>query len=254
MAPPPIILKLVKVLQTVFSTIEDPLVLKKYTTDSVTAGSNFVLYADPAIPTGVYDDGTQTAIDIQTAVDAHTLSPTDVNEKAITAAMVKAKAWLKKYSELVEPIANSNDNRTTREEAAINIGRSFLTPQKLENTKGGDPETPVFTVKNLGDDGIGVQIINGETYSPTRTILIAVELPPSNTDVTPDPEVTIVGGQPKITFGGWAGDIYFDVASGKGRVCKIPVSKTGVRYAVYGLAQNGNKHSSKISKPVIVKM
>ncbi len=252
MAPPPPTLKDVKVLQGAFAKMDDPKVLMKYVTDAVAKGSNAGLYKNPFIITAVYDKGTQAAADIQTAMDDYATTPSPENEKTIGDKMVLAKGWLKEYSKLVEPIANDNANRSTREEAATNILAANLSYQKLTSASAGDPITPAFTAKSVGDGKIKIDVINGAEYHPRTTLFLAVQLPDKTTDVTPDPIVTLVKGQLKVSSNGITETITQSM-SGKGRTNIIATSNSGSRYAVYLYSQNGKKEVSELSMPVTVK-
>ena len=91
-------LKDVKVLLSAFTEIEAAKDMRQYVIDCVATGSVATLYANPNILTAFYDEGTQKAVDIQTAIDTHALIPTKSNEKAIKDKMALAVLWLKKYA------------------------------------------------------------------------------------------------------------------------------------------------------------
>ena len=246
-------LKDVKVKLTEFTKINTSGDLNQYVIDCVGKGSKAKLFKNPAIRTSFYAEGKATATAIQTAITECIKSPTDANELTILNKMALALLWLKKYAVLVEKISNSDINRSTREEAATNISRSFLTYQQLEVYKKGDPETPKFTVLSTGTGRIKVRLTNGASYKPSRTTIIAVELPPATVPPTSDPIVTINGNQLRVLFAG-GGEVITQSLTGKGRSTTITVFNTSSRYMVFGFSQNGNKQVSKLSAGVVVKL
>ena len=135
-------LKKVKVKRTVYTNQKNSSNVKQYIIDCVGMGSVADLYSNPDIPTAYYNLGTGAATAIQTAINDWKQAPTKGNLDIIDDKVVLGKAWLDGYADRVEPIANLDANRTTRQEAATNIALSFLTPQKLVSTAKGVPETP----------------------------------------------------------------------------------------------------------------
>ena len=253
MAPPPVILKDVEVKETVFSDIKVPADLKQYMVNCVEKGSNAVLYADPAITASFYSKGTDAGDDIQTAIDAEKLNASDDNKLAVTNAMAAGVLWLKSYSSQVELIANLSVNRSTRDQAAENILRSYLSYKQLAFEKRGTPNVLVFTVDVIGNGKIRVTIVNGTINTPSRTNLIAIQLPAATTPPTADPVVALIDGQISVQLAG-AGEVVSKSLSGKGTSTIINVSNTGTRYIIYGYAQNGNKQVSVLSAGLIVKL
>ena len=252
MAPPPVTLKDVEVKVTVFTTIEKPADLGEYIVDCVEMGSNSDLYSDPSITAVFYGKGTDCGANIQFAITAEKQSPTEGNKLAVTNQMALGVLWLKSYSSQVEVLANLPANRTTREQAAENITHSFLSYQQLETVPKGDPESPVFTVESLGSGNFKVTIVNGATYTPSRTNLIAIEMPPATVPPTADPVVALAGNQMRVQLG-CAAEVVTNSLSGKGRSTIINVLNTSSKFIIYGFSQNGNKQVSKISAGIIVK-
>ena len=253
MAPPPVILKDVEVKETAFTDIKVPADLKQYMVNSVEKGSNAVLYADPAITASFYGKGTDAGDDIQTAIDAEKLNASDDNKLAVSNAMAAGVMWLKSYGAQVQIIANLSVNRITREQAAENILRSYLSYKKLKSDKKGDPAALVFTVEVIGSGKIRVTIVNGTSNFPTRTNLIAIQLPSATMPLTANPVVTLADGQISVQLSG-AAEVVSKSLSGKGTSTIIKVSNTGCSYIIYGFAQNGNKQVSELSAGLIVKL
>ncbi len=253
MAPPPVILKDVEVKETVFSDIKVPADLKQYMVNSVEKGSNAVLYADPAITASFYAKGTDLGDDIQTAIDAEKLNASDDNKLAVSNAMSAGVMWLKSYGAQVQLIANLSVNRSTREQAAENILRSYLSYKQLTVGKKGIPSPLVFTVEVIGTGKIRVTIVNGTINFPSRTNLIAIQLPPATTPPTANPVVTLADGQISVQLSG-AAEVVSKSLSGKGTSTIINVSNTGCSYIIHGFAQNGNKQVSVLSAGLIVKL
>ena len=205
----------------------------------------------PCHPCNCYDDGNKVSADITAAIAVYTLSKTEANLEQIAIKRTAGITWLEKFSTLVEPIANSNDNRSTREMAYANIMLSNLTPQKLVNSTKGKPEMAVLTGTICGAYEMLVEITNGESYAPTLTNIVLVQLPAFTTEATPNPVVTLIDGQ--LVVKGATGEIITKLISGKGKSLKIKFSVTGSRYAVYGYGQNGNKLIGNLSAEIIVK-
>ena len=240
----------VLVKRTEYSLIIDPAELRQYVVDVVGLASPSALYMNPNIATAVYTALTNAANAITSATDAYGISKTDANRDAIPTKMSLAVDRLNEFCDLVEPIANDPANRTTREEAKVNIEKANLKAQKLDASPKPDPEKAVATFTNVGTGKVVPEITNGAEYAPTKTNYILVE-GSSGTDAS-DPIITLDGDMVKVTMFK-PGDIHFISAAGRGTDSLFPDLKPGVGYVGVAFGQNTKNSVGELSDPVNVK-
>ncbi len=225
-----------------FTTIRNPGKLIGYMDASIASGMQYYLYEDPHISLDFYNEGTDAMEAIKDAIKARKKAPTKANKSAVKTKMKLGKIWLKAYSDKVEAIANDEANRSTLEEASVNIMQSYLTPQKLIKTKKGDPEAPEITAKNVGTSAIDVKIVNGIDFKPSMTNFILLEKDMKATIDLID-GVLYINQEKK-------GQIVFKSANAKGRYTHFRRLKPGVEYDIYAYSQNGKDQISRLSKVV----
>ncbi len=225
--------------------ITRPAKVKAYIDGAVATGSAATLFKNPHIATIIFTNGTAAGVAIQSAIDLHTLTPTEGNHKAIFDRAYDGEIWLNDYSDLVETIANEPANRTTQDEAATNILLSYLKHQKLDYAPKGTPETPELKVKNVGTGKVDVEIINWVSYKPSKTTIIMVE-------VSTGAVISLVVDELMIELT-VKGQIVIKTSIGKGRFSHFKGLKPGVKYAVYAFSQNGKTQISELSEPIFVK-
>ncbi|MEI6817447.1 MAG: hypothetical protein WCL14_12615 [Bacteroidota bacterium] len=239
--------------RTEYTKITIPGDLLLYIIACIAAGIESTLFQNPKILTAYYTAGTAAKTALSDAIDNYTLFPIKANMDIVLDKMALVIIWLDGYSDQVETISNLPANRTTREEAATNITISHLSPQKLVSSSKGDPDTPVFTAKNNGDGVIGMEVTNGTAYKPSNIVFVAVEIPFNADKFVPPAVVSIVDGQVIVQCS--VGVITSLLTlSGKGKKPQFKTLKTGVSFAIYAYAMNGNDQISGLSAPVTVRM
>lgn len=211
-----------------YSFITDPTKFKDYMNDSIRTGKASDFYKDPNITTVYYNAGKVLADAIKTAVDKYTDAPIDANKERIEVAMASGLVWMNGYAAQVQVIANLPANRATQDEAATNILQSFLKYQALTKTMKSTPENPELSGKVVAGPGaINVNIVNGATFNPLRTVIVSVSEPLLTNPITPPSIVNVVDGQLNIeTFG--PSTISVNVIPGKGRLAKFKSLVTGI--------------------------
>lgn len=245
-----VVLRLVKVKVSVFTKIYLADKVRKYVDDCVNVGSAASLYATPAVSTAFYGEGITVSFNITEALKVCSKSPTKGNFKKLGVKKKEGIRWLGSYASQVENIANMDVNRATREAAYANILLSNLTPQKLANSSKGKPETPVITGAITGAKLMLIKITNGDSYIPSQTNFIMLELPEFTTSASPDPVVELKNGQ--LIIRGATGDVITKSLEGIGKSTIMQFYNTGKRYAIYAYAQNGKKLTSELSAKIIV--
>ncbi len=239
-------IKNVKVKRTIFTKLKkNPDSVKIYIDGCKATGSSAALYSNPAITTSFYTAGVTASNNINTAKTEYSKSPTKGNRDTWLTKGQEGIDWLNSYSDKVEVIANDDANRDTREEAAANIGLSYLTSQKLKADNKGIPAQPLLAAENAGTGNIKVQVLNGTDYKPSQTTFIAIE---SSSIAT----ISLDGPVLKIEFSS-GGSVKTVAANGKGRYILFTGLKPGADYDVYAYAQNGKKQIGKLSAKAVAK-
>ena len=247
-------LKLVQVLITVFTNETNAKTLRDYIKGCIDKGSVADLFKDPKILTAFYASGTLAYEALRDAIIAHTNSPSVDNENIMKDKMALAVLWLRSYASQVQVISNASTNCTTREEAATNIGLSYLTAQKLDSTSKGKPETAAIMAKYLGDGVIEITITNGSTFEAEGLNIIAVGVPPVTEPATPNPVITLSNGQISVSCK-VAVQMYAKTLVGKGgrgRNAKLSGMNIYPSYLVGLYSHNGNNNISDMSNIVLV--
>jgi hypothetical protein len=180
-------LKLVLVLITKFTSERDQDKLKDYIWNCLLLGMAAPLYESPAILAAFYASGNDAYDALALANSNYDANVTPENLKIVKAKMALVVLWLRSYASQVQVIANLPANCTTREEAAINIGLSYLTAQKLTASKKGTPQIPSLTGKNIGIGTIEVAVTNTVDFNPSSINFIAVEVPETPVTIPPSP-------------------------------------------------------------------
>jgi hypothetical protein len=249
-------LKLVAVKITVFTRQRDAGKLLAYIWACLSDGLNATLYENPNILSAFYTLGNDAWEALDLAISDYSKNTTPDNLKIVKAKMALVVIWLRAYASKVQVIANLPANATTREEVVINIGQSYLTAQKLVQSKKGDPQIPEMTGKNVGIGTIDIEVVNIDNFNPTGIVFIAVEVPVTPITVppsaaTPPAVVELKDGQLLITS-----TVAVQTASisieGKGRTVTFIGLKPGKLYAIYAYTRNGKKQVSKLSAPIYV--
>ena len=244
-------LKLVMVLITVFTEETDAKTLRDYIKNCYDKGTVATLFKDPNITAAFYALGLIAYEALRDAITAHDLNQSEDNENIMKDKMALAVLWLRSYASQVQVISNLPANCTTREEAATNIGLSYLTAQKLSSSTKGQPETAVITAKYLGDGIIEVIIVNGISFNPSSINIIAVGVPPVTDPATPNPVITLNDGQVIVTCK-VAVPMISKSLSGKGKTQTLSGMNTCPSYLVALYSQNGAKLISFLSNIVLV--
>ena len=247
-----VLLKIVKVKRGTFTLMQNAGDVRDYIDNCVGMGSTAVLYKNPAIATAFYNQGIAASDAITQALKDYKQVPTTGNLGLIADAKADGIIWLEGYADKVEEIANADANRSTREQAHTNIQLSFLTPQKLASSSKGIPETPTIQGTITGPKTVLIEVTNGESYIPSQTNFLLVELPAFTSLDSPDPVVELIDGQ--LNVKGATGEVITKSVSGKGKSTKIKFSNPAARYAGYSYAQNGKKLVSDLSAVIIIKM
>ncbi len=244
-------LKKVEVKRSIYTNITDPVKLKEYAYALIAKGMLATLFKDPHILAVFYGSGTDAANAVRDAIAAYKLAPTESNRDAITAKMALLVIWLNLYADKVEIISNDDANRSTREEAKVNIESSYLTAKKLTASKKGNPEKPILVATNVGTGTADVEVKNGKEYAPSKVTFVAVPLPKDDSEAA-NPIVDLNNGLLNVELFE-RGKCFTITADGKGRFVTFKGLIPGIIYAIYAYAQNGKKQISTLSAIVIVK-
>jgi len=234
-----IILKKVKVKRMVYSFNTTFTFVNQYITDCINVASSNAMYASPNIDAAFYTKGTNTATAMETAQSKYTSAPLSANLSKMKNTKKAAIVWLHNFSDKVELIANDDENRDTRNEAATNIAAAFLTAQKLANASKGKPKTPEISTTNIGSGKVDVEILNNADYNPTLTMFVIIEK-------SAKAKLTLNNGQLSIEMENIS-HVIFKVASEKGKYTHLKDLKRGVEYEIYAYAQNGKNKLSDLS-------
>ena len=243
----------VNIITTVYSGITDAAEMEQYVRDRVSQGRDSDIYAVPNIPDAVYNKGTDAADAIQTAIDKHALNPSIPNTKTIKNKIALAVKWLDGLVLLVVPIANSETNCSTLEEAATNITIIGFTPEKLYYSKKGTPDTINFTAEYVGNGIIEIEIIMPDDFKPTTITVVAVAVPPVTNPPTALPSVKLIGAQVQIKAKVFV-ESFTKTITGKGKSLKLYAMDSCPSWIIYMYCQNGNMQISLLSAGVRVNL
>lgn len=241
----------VLVYRSIYKDETNPGTLKEYIYAAKAMGSAAVLYENPNILTAEYTAMKNAADAIGAAQDVHHLAPTKGNLGLIKLRMDDGVGALDSYADNVEGIANDPLNRSSREGAFVNIQLSYLTPYQLDFAFKGNPDQPILTGKHVTLGEVAFEVTNHGDTAPTQTTFILVQLPPVTDPVTPDPEVSIVNGMPKVKFYG-PGEMFTQTVHGWGKHTSFKNLIFAGKYKGYAVSQNGKKQVSPLSLGVSV--
>src|ERR1039458_2647769 len=246
-------IKIVKVMTSDYTLERVAQTLLDYGVKCVNEGWVSDLFPYTTLFRSVYTDGNDALDALEYAIEYHKKIPLPVNLKIVKDKMALVIKWLRVYTSKVEPIANDDANRTTRQEAYTNILLSGLKPQKLLRSDKGNPETAVITASYIGKGIIEVIITNGKDFDPSSITIIAIEVSPITEPATKKPVVKIIDGQVSVTSK-VAVRVVVKTITGKRKSLKLTQMNTHPSFNVCVFCQNGNDQISDLSNVVLVEL
>ncbi len=248
----PISLKLRKVLvlRSEFTKIKIPSKLATFMLEAIRKGTTNSMFQDPNISNDFYDIGLSAHAYLLSCIDNCKKRPIKANKLILVNAAEAGKKWINAFADQVEAIANDDDNRTTRQEAAANIYQANLTARKLGQNAKGKPDQPIFIGKQTGGGYARLDMKNRKGNIPTKTIFVAVEIPKEGSRAK-YPNVKMIKGILVIEMFE-VGQVLYQSLVGKAKVVWFEGLKRGCVYAVYAYSQFVKKQVSDLSNMVIL--